>query len=656
MAVLSRFSTDDPEPRPTPTRPLRRIRFGAFELDATSGELRPTETANPNQKIVLREQVFQMLLMLLERKGAIVTREEIKNRLWADDTVVDFDRGINTTIQVLRRSLGDSADKPRYIETLARRGYRLTVPIEYLESVPGTDLEKDRDQRQRAAPISIDAGTSQRRTRPRWLAPAMLLVLAVALVGVVFVSWRRFRPTETPRPQRIVLAVLPFENLTGDPNKEYLADGLTEETISQLSRLNPEQLGVIARTSVMGYKRKDARLDQIARDLSVQYVLENSLRESGNQIRLTAQLIQVKDQTHLWSKDYDYPATDILKVQDDVAKAVAQEIKVRLTSQQQAELGQSHSVKPEAFDAYLQGYHFFERNTDKDTQLAAKSYERATQLDPSYALAWVQLSRVHKWQASRGLIPTDEGYRLAREEVNRALALNPNLALAYVQMGRMKQQVDFDWVGGDESIQRAVALEPGNPEVVRSAGFSAAILGRFDEALRLTRRAVDLDPLNAMSWEILGETKFNAGQADEAIEDLKRAVELNPDLWNGRIFLSEIYILQGRPQDALLEIERVRLDSTRVSLYAIAYHALGREKESDAALSELIAKYHSGSEYVIAGVYAFRQESDEAFKWLDRAYVQRNSGLILTRVDPLLKNLRHDPRFAALLKKLNLPN
>jgi tetratricopeptide (TPR) repeat protein len=220
----------------------------------------------------------------------------------------------------------------------------------------------------------------------------------------------------------------------------------------------------------------------------------------------------------------------------------------------------------------------------------------------------------------------------------------------------MKQQVDFDWVGGDVSIQRAVALEPGNPEVVRSAGFSAAILGRFDEALRLTRQAVDLDPLNAKSWEILGETKLDAGQADEAIEDLKRAVELNPDLWNGHIFLSEIYILQGRPQDALPEIERVRLDSTRVSLYAIAYHALGRKNESDAALNELISKYHKGSEYVIAGVYAFREESDKAFEWLDRAYVQRNSGLILTRVDPLLKNLRHDPRYAALLKKLNLPN
>jgi tetratricopeptide (TPR) repeat protein len=213
----------------------------------------------------------------------------------------------------------------------------------------------------------------------------------------------------------------------------------------------------------------------------VQYVLENSLRESGNEIRLTAQLIQVKDQTHLWSKDYDYPAKDILKVQDDVARAVAQEIKVRLASQQQEGLAQARPVNPEAFDAYLQGYYFFQRNTDKDTDMAAKYYERATQLDPSYALAWVGLSRVRKWQAMQGLIPTEAGYRLAREAVERALSLNPNLAEAHNQMGRIQQQVDFDWAGAEASFRKAVELEPENPESLDMAASSAVISGRFDE-------------------------------------------------------------------------------------------------------------------------------------------------------------------------------
>ncbi len=452
-----------------------------------------------------------------------------------------------------------------------------------------------------------------------------------------------------------MLAVLPFANLTGDPNKEYLADGLTEETISQLGRLNPEQLGVIARTSVMGYKQKDERLDQIGRELSVQYVLENSLRESGTHLRLTAQLIQVKDQTHLWAQDYDYLAKDILNVQDDVAKAVAHEIRVRLTSKQQAELAQSRPVNPEAFDAYLQGYSFFQRNTEKDADMAAKYFERATQIDPSYALAWVGLSRVRNWQANVDFISSEAGHRLAREAVERALALNPNLAEAHAQMGRIKHQVDFDWAGADASIQRAISLEPGDPDIVRLAASSAAILGRLDEALLLNRRAVDLDPLNADSWEQLAETEFFMGQLDEAAADGRKALELNPDAWPGASLLSEIYVMQGRPQDALPEIKLVRYDSVRAYLYPMAYYALGRKKESDTALSELITKYYAGGAYQVAQVYAFRNQSDEAFEWLDRAYAQRDSGVIGTKVDPLLKSLHGDPRFAAFLKKLNLP-
>jgi TolB-like protein/Flp pilus assembly protein TadD len=403
-----------------------------------------------------------------------------------------------------------------------------------------------------------------------------------------------------------MLAVLPFENLTGDPSKEYLADGLTEETISQLGRLNPEQLGVIARTSVMGYKHKDARMDQIGHDLSVQYVLENSIRESGDHLRLTAQLIQVKDQTHLWSQDYDYSRKDVLNVEDEVAKAVAREIQLRLTSQQQVELSRPQAVNPEAFDAYMQGAYYFERDSAKDTDMAAKYFERATELDPSFALAWVGLSRARKWQAVTGLISAEEGNRLAREAVEQALALNPNLAEAHAQMGRIKQQIDFDWTGANASFRRAVELEPGNPETVALMAFSVADLGRFDEALLLFRPAVDLDPLNAHSWAGLGEMEFRAGKLDEAEADLKKARELRPDDFNSSVFLSLIYVMQGRPQDALHEIELVHYDPVCTFLYAITYHALGRKKESDSALSQLITKYHAINAYEIAAVYDFR--------------------------------------------------
>jgi len=479
---------------------------------------------------------------------------------------------------------------------------------------------------------------------------------AAILVVVGYMSWRHFRDATPPSSLKIRLAVLPFQNLTGDPNKEYLADGLTEETISQLGRLNPEQLGVIARTSVMGYKHKDVRVDQIGRDLSVQYVLETSLRESGDHLRLTAQLIQVKDQTHLWSKDYDYAAKDTLNVEDEVAKAVAREIRVRLTSQQQGDLARSRPVNPEAFDAYLQGYYHWQLEADKDTDLAAKYFERATQIDPSYALAWVWLSRARNWQANEGLIPMEEGRRLSREAIERALALNPNLAAAHAQMGRIKQQVDYDWAGADASFQRAVALEPANAENMGFAAWSAAIFGRFDEALELNRRAANLDPQNADSWGRLASAEFFMGQLDQSAADGKKALELNPDASSDSYTLSLIDLLQGRPQDALRDIERVQYAPTRASLHALTYYALGRKKESDAALSELIAKYHASNAFEIAEIYAFRNQTDEAFEWLDRAYSQRDPSLMSTKMDPLLKSLHNDPRFAALLKKLNLPN
>jgi tetratricopeptide (TPR) repeat protein len=288
--------------------------------------------------------------------------------------------------------------------------------------------------------------------------------------------------------------------------------------------------------------------------------------------------------------------------------------------------------------------------------MAAKYYERATQLDPSYALAWVGLSRARNWQANVGLIPTKEGQRLAREAVDRALALNPNLAAAHAQMGRIRQYVDFDWAGADASFQRAIALEPGNSERVALAAESAAMLGRFDEALRLSRQAVDLDPLNADSWDTLGETEYFIGRLDEAAADCKKALELNPNVWRGNISLSRIYIVQGRAQDALPEIELVPYDLVRFFLHAIAFHALGRKKEADAALRELIAKYSERGAYQIAQVYAFRNQSDEAFVWLDRAYDLRDGEIGITKVDPLLKSLHADPRYATFLKKLNLTN
>ena len=639
-------------------------RFGAFELDLTTGELRSVSPAEGESPVLLREQQFQILCMLIERAGMLVTRDDIKRKLWPDDTIVDFDNSINVSIRILRKAVGDTAEAPRYIETLARRGYRLVVPVEWdvavtearetskRVTVPITPTEISQPYRRPA----LELPTQSAALAPKHWTAAVVVASAVILVIITYFSWRHFRATSAPKSERVMLAVLPFQNLTGDPNKEYLADGLTEEMISQLARLNPQRLGVIARTSVMRYKHMDVRLDQIGRDLSVQYVLENSLRQSGDHLRLTAQLIAVKNQSQLWSQDYDYSAKDILTVQDDVATAVVREMQLRLTSPQQARLAQTHPVfNPEAFDAYLQGYHFFQGRSDKDVNTAAKYFERATQLDPSYALAWAWLSRARLWQANEGLIPMEEGRRLAREAVERALALDPDLAMTHAQMGRIKQQVDYDWAGANASFQRAVTLEPGNPEYVGVAAVVTACFGRFDNALQLNRRAIELDPLNASSWEALAETESMMGQLDQSAADSKKALEVNPDHWGSSINLSRIYLLQGRPRDALREIERVKIDAYRAHLYALTYYALGRKRESDAALRELMMKYHASNAFEIATIYAFRKQPDEAFKWLDRAYGQRDPSLMATNVEPLLNSLHKDPRYAAFLKKIHLP-
>ena len=619
-------------------------RFGPFVLDPRQRTL-----VRADAPVVLTPKAFDVLLFLVQNPNRLVTKEELLHAVWGGTFVEEGN--LTQYISHIRKALGDNPEDTRLIVTIARKGYQFTAAVTVAEAADTT-----KQAAVHIAPAEPPArDVRSRASWYRWKA-SVALASPVVLLVAGFVSWERVRaPGPATSQHKVMLAVLPFQNLTGDPQKEYLADGLTEEMISQLGRLAPGQLGVIARTSVMGYKHKDERLDQIGRDLSVEYVLESSLRESATHLRLTAQLIHVKDQTHLWSKDYDYPANDILSVEDDVANAVAQEVRVRLTSRQQPSVGQSYQVSPEAFESYLRGFYFFQRNTNSDTEMAAKYYERATQLDPSYALAWAGLSRVRHWQANVGLLPRTEGQRLARQAVERALALNPNLAAAHIEMGRIQELDDFDWVEADASFQRAAALEPWNPEGLRMAASSALHLGRFDRALQLSRRAADLDPLSPESYENLSEMEFYGGLLERAEADSRKALELSPDVWPGHILSSKIYLVQGRPQEALREIELVRYEEFRDALYPIAYHALGKGKESDTALREYIDKYQHAA-YLIAEVYAFRNQPDEAFQWLDRAYGEHNNGLIGIKLDPFLKSLRHDVRYAALLKKLNLPN
>ncbi len=645
-------------------------RFGQFALDLKRRSLTYNDSLVP-----LTPKAFDILVFLVQNPNRVVTKEELLKAVWADTFVEEGN--LTQNISLLRKALAEKSEDNRFIVTIARKGYQFAADVDLTEGlgivkqggaqIPTSDIStagmaveaEAGDEGLRNTLVipgapRVEAPSSKRESRRRRV--AILSAVAVILVAAGYVLWRRFHAAVSPASQRIMLAVLPFRNLTGDPNLEYLSDGLTEDLIAQLGRMQPEQLGVIARTSVMSYRRSDKRLDQIGHELSVQYVLESSIRRGADRLRITVQLVQVKDQSHLWAESYDYTPEDVLGLEKNVGAAVAREIERRLIPQQQAHPIRLHPVNSAAFDAYLEGRYFFARSSGKDDLDRATSYyERAIKLDSSYAPAWVGLSQALGRQADKGFVPHEDGYQRARKAVERAMELDPNLAEAHSQMGWIKLIHDWDWAGADASFQHALALAPGNSTIVSYASLVSEILGRLDKSLELDQQAVELDPLNALSRGIMAQHYYYVGRLKESAESLKKTLELNPDLPHAHQMLGLVYLMAGRPQEALSEIERESEAGWRLQGLALVYHAMGRRNEAEAALAEYITKYQNAGAYQIAEVYAYFGKTNQAFEWLDRAYAQRDGGLSSIKVAPLLRNLHDDPRYIALLEKMRLP-
>jgi len=502
-----------------------------------------------------------------------------------------------------------------------------------------------------AAPPAL--AEPSRKARGRWkiLVPVGVLVAMLA-VAAAFWLGRGGKGTATQAGTPSI-AVLPFADMSPEKNQEYFSDGLAEELLNDLAKI--PGLRVAARTSSFQFKGKNEDLRTVGEKLNVGAILEGSVRKQGSRVRITAQLIKAGDGFHLWSETYDREMNDIFAVQEDIARAVAGSLKVALLGGKTA-TPSAQGTNAEAYNAYLQGEYFLKRHGKENLEKSIGYYEQAIKLDSGYAPAWVGLARARSNQADRGYLPVEEGYRKAREAAERALALDPNLAEAHAAMGGIKMSYDWDWAGADASYQRALALEPGNATVVRDAAVLAKTLGRFEEAMALDRRAVELDPINVPShFNTLGLAAYYAGRSEEAAAAFKKTLELNPEFPGTHTSLGQVYLAQAHPQEALAEMEREPEPAFRLQGQALAYHALGRKKEADAALAELIAKYHAEAAFQIAEVYAFRREADPAFEWLERAYAQRDSGLAEMKGDPLLKSLERDPRYAAFLKKMRLP-
>jgi TolB-like protein/class 3 adenylate cyclase/Flp pilus assembly protein TadD len=460
------------------------------------------------------------------------------------------------------------------------------------------------------------------------------------------------------------IAVLPFVNMSHDEENEYFADGLAEELLNVLSKIRG--LRVASRTSAFSFKGTRLDIPTVAQKLNVATILEGSVRKSGKRVRITAQLIQVATDSHLWSQTYDRDLEDIFAVQDDIARSVVQGLQAALLGEK-ANAASSAQVKAEvlaaakgraenakAYALYLQGRFFADRITREDVAKGIGYFREALELDPGYALAWAELSRAYLNEAGYSWAPLESGFGQARTAAERALELEPDLAEGYVALGLVQMNYDWDWQGADASFGRALTLAPGNADVLRGAAILAGTLGRHEEAVALARRAVALDPLSMSAYRSLGARCLGAGLLDEAEAVVKKAIELSPQGGLLHAWLGRVHLAQGRIEEARAAFEAEVIEYFYLQGLALVEHAQGQRARSDAALRGLIDKYAQESAFQVAEVYAYRGEADVGFQWLERAYAQRDPGLSGIKSNALVRSLHGDPRWQPFLEKMRL--
>jgi TolB-like protein/DNA-binding winged helix-turn-helix (wHTH) protein/Tfp pilus assembly protein PilF len=560
----------------------RAFRFGVYEVDPVAGELRKN-----GLKVKLQEQPFQILIALLERSGEIVSREDLRRRLWPDDTFVEFDHSLNTAIGRLREALDDSADNPRFIETLPRRGYRFIAPVERLNG------EGARQNGETSGPTSAMPAPSPAAAPPRalWWWVAAGVVFAAAVVAGFYLLRQRPRAPLEAGPHRIMLAVLPFQNLSGDPKQDFASDAMTEEMITHLGRLTPQSLGVIARTSVMKYRNSTADVKTIGRDLGVNYVLEGSVRRSPGQIDVTAQLVQVKDQTHLWAETYERPLTDLFTIERDIARRIAQSLALQLLPAQGAALARATTVNTEAYQAYLEGTQQLRVGTKAGFESAALSFAHATEIDPNYALAYDGIARAYLKQADYHFISPDDAVAHARPAVDKALAADESIPESHVLLAEILHRADPRQTAIEQAYRRALELNPSNADAHIAYASYLREAQRYGQSLSECQEAVRLDPLAPFSHVATGWTLLSMGLLDEARQEFQKSLGIDPNYPAGLYFLARADGQQGRIQEAIDLLQKAVSTAGRTPKYlnalANAYVMVGNKAEAQKILEEL---------------------------------------------------------------------
>lgn len=624
--------------------------FLSFRLDSENHFLFRGE-----ERLPIAPKAFDVLCYLVEKAGFLVTQDELLEALWPKTYVNP--EVLRKYILEIRRVLGDRPEKPVFIETVTKRGYRFIAPVTH-ESVAQPEALTSQDEPQelpgpQTRPSDQEISSNNATLRKLAISTLLVVIAASAIAGYF---WRARVKAHAPTPSTTSIAVLPFTDLSPGKDQEYFSDGLTEELIANLAKI--PGLKVVARSSAFQFKGKNEDLRTVGQMLGVATVLEGSVRKDGNQVRITAELIKADDGFRLWSETYDRDISHIIAAQDEIARAVSSPLQLRLLSgNNAAPPGGSPITNSQAYEAYLQGQYFIARGQDKEDLEKALSYaNEAIKLDAGYAPAWAQRAQVLQTLASVALIENTDGFRRARESAEKAIALDPNLATGYMALGLVQINHDWDWEGADESLKKAGELEPGSATVLGNRAYLARNLGQLEKAIELRRAAVALDPLRANFCLALGYELFLLGRFDDAMAALQRAQELNPQLSSLHLTRGTILLLEGHHLESLAEMEKETGEWEKLSGESIAYYALQRREDSDHALNELIATHQNDCAYQIAEVYAYRQETEKAFKWLDRAFQQRDPGVPDLKSNPLMRSLLADPRYVELLKKMRLPS
>lgn len=636
-------------------RPNSVVRFGTYEVALRSGEVRKAGV-----RIRVQQQPLKLLELLLERPGEVVTRDELRSRVWPDESFGDFDQAVNIAIAKLRSALGDSADNPRYIETLPKRGYRFIAEVSIVEADAQTKRPEPGagDPSIVESPPQLPVGPAVAPKHGPWLIHSVITLVILVLILASLAIWL-LRP-RGPGPTGIrSLVVLPLDNLSGEPSQDYFADGMTDELITDLAQISA--LRVISRTSAMVYKGARKPLPQIARELNVDAVVEGTVLRSGDQVRITAQLIQAADDKHLWAESYEGNLRDTLALQNKVAAAIAEQIRINLNPHEQAALKNAKVVNPEAYESYLKGRYFWNKRTANGLRVALAYFNQAIEEDPNYAQAYSGLADTYAllgdWQYA--VMPPKEALPKAKAAALKALELDDSLSEAHNSLAFCLEGFDWDFESAGKEFRRAIDLNPGYATAHHWYSWHLSLLGRNAEAIAEMRKAENLDPLSLIINADLAELLLIAHSPDESIQESRKTLEMDANFALAHNQLGQGYLEKHMFGEAISEIQKaIQLSGgtpTFTANLARAYAASGKTAAATGLLNDLKQRSENGDPHSaeIAMIYAALGNNNQAMTWLEKSYEERfNPGVLLR---PGFDPLRSDPRFQDLVRRIGLP-